>query len=164
MSNNLTTTTRKVVYNGRHGGFSLSPIAMVWLHRRGLDGITMALEDHYRLDSFPTDHDIEVGLTNYVALCDELDGRPTRFKVVDHIIGPRLMVRGEDGVVRILYNDHHIKRDEPLLAACVEELGDRANGFCASLRIKEIPADDEYHIHEYDGLESVMRGPEPESF
>jgi len=37
----------------------------------------------------------------------------------------------------------------------VEELGEKANGQCADLKIVEIPDDVEYEIEEYDGVEWV---------
>ena len=48
-----------------------------------------------------------------------------------------------------------IERNDPLLVQVVEELGAKANGFCADLKIVDIPDDVEWYVHEYDGLESV---------
>jgi hypothetical protein len=41
------------------------------------------------------------------------------------------------------------------LIAVVEELGEAANGWAASLKIVEIPDGVEWFIHEYDGREHV---------
>tara|TARA_R110000822_G_scaffold5031_11_gene21854 strand:+ start:8272 stop:8562 length:291 start_codon:yes stop_codon:yes gene_type:complete len=49
-----------------------------------------------------------------------------------------------------------IERNDPALVQVVEELGDKANGGCAELRIIDIPAGTLYRIDEYDGAESVM--------
>lgn len=46
-------------------------------------------------------------------------------------------------------------RSDPLLIQVVNELGDKADGDCAKLRIVEIPDGIEYEIDEYDGMESV---------
>ena len=46
-------------------------------------------------------------------------------------------------------------RDNPKLVECVEKLGDAANGFCASLKVVEIPDGTKYEIEEYDGIEEV---------
>lgn len=46
-------------------------------------------------------------------------------------------------------------RSHPLLIQVVEELGDRANGACAKLRIVEIPDGTDYEISEYDGMEHI---------
>jgi hypothetical protein len=51
--------------------------------------------------------------------------------------------------------DHDIERDDLLLVQVVEELGDRANGNCAELRIADVPDDVLWYIDDYDGSETV---------
>lgn len=51
------------------------------------------------------------------------------------------------------YNDN-IRNDEALVA-CVEALGDKANGRCAKLKVVEIPDDVDWYIDEYDGCEII---------
>ena len=51
--------------------------------------------------------------------------------------------------------DRDIPRNDKDLVEIVESLGNLANGFCASLRIVEIPDGVEWHISEYDGIEHV---------
>jgi len=46
-------------------------------------------------------------------------------------------------------------RDHALLVRVVEELGDKASGRCADLKVVEIPDDVEWEIDEYDGSEHV---------
>ena len=46
-----------------------------------------------------------------------------------------------------------VVRHDPVLVQVVKELGDKANGMCAKLRIHEISGP--YRIDEYDGFESV---------
>ncbi len=46
-----------------------------------------------------------------------------------------------------------VDRHDPVLVQVVEELGDKANGMCAKLRIDEVSGP--YRIDEYDGFESV---------
>ncbi len=48
-------------------------------------------------------------------------------------------------------------REHPLVVRVVEELGDDANGDCARLKIVEIPADVEYEVSEYDGMEHIAQ-------
>ena len=48
-----------------------------------------------------------------------------------------------------------LQRDDPTLVMIVEELGDKANGMYAELKIVEIPDDVEWHIQDYDGVEWV---------
>lgn len=53
------------------------------------------------------------------------------------------------------FSSREVERTDADLIATVGELGDRANGKYASLKIIEIPDGVEYDIDEYDGLESV---------
>lgn len=47
-------------------------------------------------------------------------------------------------------------RDNPKLIHCVETLGDKANGSCASLYIEEYDEENfDYYIDEYDGNEDL---------
>lgn len=49
--------------------------------------------------------------------------------------------------------DWEIPRNDPYLVQVVETLGEKANGSCADLVIKDIPAGTLYRIDEYDGAE-----------
>jgi hypothetical protein len=51
--------------------------------------------------------------------------------------------------------DIEVNRTDPVLVQVVEELGERANGMCAKLYIKDLPAGTRYRIEEYDGNESI---------
>ncbi len=55
-----------------------------------------------------------------------------------------------------LYHDFDDLRSDPDLIEIIEEMGEDSNGSCASLRIEEIAAGEQYRIDEYDGMESVM--------
>ena len=46
-------------------------------------------------------------------------------------------------------------RTNKLLIKVVEELGKKADGRCAELKIVEIPDDIEFEIEEYDGIEHI---------
>lgn len=46
-------------------------------------------------------------------------------------------------------------RNDALLIQVIEELGPKANGRCAELKIVEIPDDVNWCIEEYDGMEWV---------
>ena len=62
---------------------------------------------------------------------------------------------------RILVNNDqwpgsdYIPRDDPILVSMVRELGDKANGRYAKLKIVEIPADVSWTINDYDGNEWI---------
>lgn len=47
------------------------------------------------------------------------------------------------------------KRDDPNLVKVVEELGEKADGRCAHLKIVEIPDGVDWIIEEYDGMEHI---------
>jgi hypothetical protein len=46
-------------------------------------------------------------------------------------------------------------RSDPLLVQVVEELGEKAWGECAELKVIEIPDDVKYEVYDYDGKESI---------
>lgn len=48
-----------------------------------------------------------------------------------------------------------VDRDDPYLVQVIEQLGERANGSFAELKVVEIPADVLWEIGEYDGVEWV---------
>ena len=52
-------------------------------------------------------------------------------------------------------NEHQIYRADPNLVEVVEQLGKRANGVYAELKVVEVPDDVEWEICEYDGNEWV---------
>lgn len=53
------------------------------------------------------------------------------------------------------FHDWEIPRDDQLLIDVIESLGEKANGFCADLKIIEIPDDVKWQIEQYDGKEWV---------
>ena len=54
-----------------------------------------------------------------------------------------------------VFTDRDVARDDPYLVQVVEELGARANGRHAELKVVEIPANVDWTIEEYDGNETV---------
>lgn len=52
-----------------------------------------------------------------------------------------------------IWCDRNVDRHDPVLVQVVEELGDKANGEYAKLRIEEVSGP--YRITEYDGYETV---------
>lgn len=53
------------------------------------------------------------------------------------------------------FDEREIPRNDVDLIAAIEALGASANGFCANLKIVEIPEDVNWRIEENDGLEWV---------
>ena len=125
----------KLVVNRCFGGFGLSHEAVVkYAEYKGV-GVTWTANDHgawkasgYRGDcpTRPcTEVDLKYGFVNYT------------------------LANGED------FYDRDIPRDDPTLIRVVEELGERADGNHAELRVVEIPDGIDYGIEEYDGQETV---------
>ena len=52
-------------------------------------------------------------------------------------------------------NGRLVTRTDPILVQVVEELGEKANGMCAELRIDDLPVGTKYRIEEYDGFEHI---------
>jgi len=63
--------------------------------------------------------------------------------------GPLIIVNGK------IWYSSDIARDDPVLVSVVRELGEKANGAFAELKIVEIPASIDWQIDEYDGKEWV---------
>jgi hypothetical protein len=64
-------------------------------------------------------------------------------------LGNRLMVGDFE------FNVYDIARDDPALVAVVRQLGSKANGDYAKLKVVEVPAGVEWYIEDYDGREWV---------
>ena len=54
-----------------------------------------------------------------------------------------------------VFSDRDVDRDDPVLVQVVKEMGANAGGRFAALKIVEIPADVDWQIEEYDGMEWV---------
>ncbi len=127
----------KIVYNACYGGFSLSDEAI--MRYAEIKGIKL----YSSVSKF--------GLTNYY-LCQPEEYDRILAEENSKPIGPGRYAQSNE----LYFSDRDIDRADPVLAQVVEELGDRANGSHAKLRIEELPAGTLYRIDEYDGIESVM--------
>lgn len=57
---------------------------------------------------------------------------------------------------RTEFDVHSIEsRTNPKLIECIETLGEKANGNCASLKVVDIPDNVNWIINEYDGNETI---------
>ena len=65
------------------------------------------------------------------------------------------MFKKRAGVTDPNWYDHDIARDDSLLVSIVRELGEDADGDCASLKIVEVPYGVDWTIEEYDGWEWI---------
>ena len=152
---------RKVVYNACYGGFGLSPLAEKMLYERKNPGKTA-----YVYQEIYTDLGRETEDELYVKVDPEKvdSGSSLNLYIISHDFGDNFVIvkkeKDENTGNYRLFNDNFIwnsgiERHDPDLVAIVEELGERANGSCASLKVVDI-GDERYHIDEYDGYESVI--------
>jgi hypothetical protein len=125
----------KIVYNACYGGFSLSHEAMI--RYAEIKGITLYTEKKYGYSHYylcpPEEYD---------RISAEEQAKP---------VSPDRYERSN----ALYLSDRDFERNDPVLVQVVEELGDKANGRCAKLRIAEVPAGTLYRIDEYDGFESI---------
>lgn len=130
--------TRKVVINRCFGGFGLSPQALLRMYELGCTGIAVPADSY-----FSDQESYEQELKRWKEI-KNLD--PSERDSFFHVFTP------DEKHVLI---DYRVERDDPILVSVVEEMGEGSNGFCAELRIVEIPSDVDWFIHEYDGSESI---------
>jgi len=130
---------QKIVINSCHGGFSLSETGVrAYAEKKG----------------FPLYEEAgRFGKTFWLVPIEErVVFPPSKDWVklpVEERIALNQMYRGQT-----LYS-RDIDRDDSILVQVVEELGDKADGEFASLKIVEIPDDVDWQIEEYDGLERI---------
>lgn len=131
----------KVVINNQFGGFSLSDEAYEWLIAHGVK-----VGKYHEEPRNP-----ETGL--YDIKPPENEGKV----IFDRDLSPDSDISNSMRALTGRYWETWIdyNRDWPLLIQCVEELGDKASGKHATLKIVEIPDDVEYEIEEYDGNEHI---------
>jgi hypothetical protein len=140
---------KKIVINKCYGGFGLSDLAYEALIEKGIP------------------------IRKYIP---EKRGKDGRFKRVPENEGEVIFDReltplGEDSFNDIYWqfkntdsrmNQRYwetwittMHRTDPRIIKVVEELGKKANGPCADLKIVSIPDDVEFTIEKYDGLEHI---------
>lgn len=142
----------KVVINVCFGGFGLSPEATLWLWKNGCQGIEVTPVDQYWPVQERADYDRKYPSLGYTANLakwrEYLETGPQGAR--DSLF---LTVFTPDE--KFVLNSRDIDRQDPLLVKVVEEMGEKANGGCADLRIVEIPDGVKFVVEEYDGNEHI---------
>lgn len=126
----------KIVYNACHGGFSLSHEAM--MRYAEIKGITLYSRMTYTVPQY--------------SLCPPAEYDRIYAEEAANPVSPDRYRRSNE----MYFGYSSIARTDPVLVQVVEELGEKANGLCANLQIRELPAGTLYRIDEYDGFESVV--------
>jgi len=142
----------KVVINKCYGGFSLSPLAVKRL--ADLQGRECYF---FKTEGYNTPY-IPVGPTDGKGLFTTAFDIPNPNDNI-YVDYDTSTVKERDKANRE-YIAHHVtdrpdNRADPLLIQVIEELGKKADGALAKLKIVEIPDGIEYEIEEYDGVEWI---------
>lgn len=133
---------RRVVINKCHGGFGLSNDAV--LRYLELSSVPVWCEEQNSLIPF-----------KYWLVPPGPDrlSDPSSDEWADMTIQER-QAHNQAYSKQVFY-DREVPRDDPFLVRTVLELGEKANGRCAELKVVEIPEDVDWTIEEYDGLEWI---------
>lgn len=137
----------KVVINACFGGFGLSfDGKRAYLARKGKEAF---LYEEERTEGVP------YGERDYLRIDDASARARSLFATtVTQDFGSRA-TKAQIWESGAYWSDYDLERDDPDLVAIVEELGGKASGGCAELRVVEIPDGVAWQIKEYDGNEHV---------
>jgi len=123
----------KVVINSCHGGFDLSEEAIDRYNElRGLK-FYKHYDGKWKFASYYT-----VPYEEFLRVLEE-DKKEGNYKASN----------------ALCWSYREIARNDPILVQVVKELGERANGRFAELKLVDIPLDIQWTIEEYDGCEWV---------
>jgi len=138
----------KVAYNNCFGGFSLSPLAETeYRKKKGIELTWYEGLGSYPYSSYKKIQDISL-LSEKGRSAFSLTASTTDLGYeVKEIPGDKVFYESWFG---------HKNRADPDLIETIESLGEKANGDCACLAIKEVPDGAQFEITEYDGNEDVV--------
>jgi len=137
----------KVVYNAKYGGFNLSREASKRYWELKGQQVWIEQDPEYKssLDMF----------TVWLVPPEEQLKQPENW----HSLPLEERIAFNKQYSEQTWYGCDVSRHDPILVQVVEELGDKANGMCAKLAIKEVSGP--YRIDEYDGNETVV---EPDGY
>ena len=133
----------KVVINKCHGGFGLSHEAvLLYLDRSGRQ---VWVEENDKFGGL-------IPFTYYLVPPEQrIEGDPDNWHEMTLAERQAHNAAYSDTV----FQDRDLARDDPALVAVVQELGAKADGRHAELKVVDIPDDVNWYIEEYDGCEWV---------
>lgn len=142
----------KVVINACYGGFGLSPLAVErWAQLKGrecyffvsdLPGFTLRRVSRDEAEAAFCFHAYDI---------PNPESSPPNWAEMP--LEERQAFNAESA--KHALSDSGIERHDADLVRVVEELGEKANGQCARLKVVEIPDGVEYVIEDYDGQEHI---------
>jgi len=139
----MTSKTKKVVINKCYGGFSLSHAGMMrWAELKGIE-----------LYGYVGIRDNRFKSTGQYELYDPKKHDEKNLLCIHYT--NKLLETPNDSELNKYYRNIDVERDDPCLVQLVKEMGKKASGSCTKLEIVEIPADVNFVIEEYDGMESI---------
>lgn len=134
--------TIEIVINDCYGGFSISPEAALWMYAKGCKSLAIPVDKYFSHHKEDDAYGKKAALAAW-----------NSFLTTKELKGFYVTVFSPDE--QYVLDTRSVERTDPILIQCVKELGAKANGTCAKLKIIEIPAGISYEIDDYDGMESV---------
>lgn len=144
----------KIVLNKCYGGFSLSPEAVLKIYKR--KGLTVYPYVSKSTQDFMKTEWIRYQgqkLESILATICYFEKDPGS----DSFVASYTEVDDKYNMIDIDFDEDNMRSDNDLIAVVVE-LGDKANGTFAKLRVVEIPDGAEFNISDYDGIETAHYG------
>ena len=136
----------KVAYNACFGGFSLSPLAETeYRKKKGIE-----LTWYEGVGSYPYKSYKKVPCVSELSE----EGRGVFSLAASKVDLGDVVQKIPESYFYEPLNDED--RADPDLIEVIERLGEKANGACAELAIKEIPDGAQFEITNYDGQEDVV--------
>jgi hypothetical protein len=135
---------QEIVINKCHGGFSLSVDAVQrYLEIKGIP-VWSEFDEKYK----------SLGIVTYWLVPPDgvrVSGQPDNW----HSMSIQERQDHNAKYDEQVFNAGAVARDDPVLVQVVKELGSRANGRHANLKVIDVPGDVNWRIEEYDGAEWV---------
>lgn len=128
----------KVILNKCYGGFGLSPVAAMMYAKK--KGVTLYPYNYYGPNHFK--------FIKNISDCDRVDFFFTKY------YGDTVHRNCIDWTA-MWYPGKNEMREDLDLIQIVEELGEKADGWCSRLKVVEIPDSLDYIIDDYDGIETL---------
>lgn len=138
---------KKIVINSCYGGFGLSLLGMKRLAELRGEEVYFYKKTIYKSKD---------GFKAKYSIVKDIDSESLYVYAVNKYLGETFNEFPDDD--NLFFDDCEDERDDANLIKVVEELGEKANGTYASLKIVEIPDDVEWEIQEYNGSEWVEGG------